>query len=140
MSKNKEYTNGEITVVWKSEVCSHSAICAKNLPNVFDPKARPWVKMDGDSSKNIMEVINKCPSGALSYYQNNTGKEPSPTPENLIIEIAANGPLIVKGDITLRDANGNEVHRIKKTALCRCGASENKPYCDGAHKKIDFEG
>ncbi len=140
MSKIKEYTNGEITVVWKPETCIHSAVCAKNLPNVFDPRARPWIKMDGDSSKKIMEIINKCPSGALSYYKNDAKKEnPSPT-ENLIIEVTENGPLLVKGNMILKESNGDEIQCQKITALCRCGASQNKPYCDGKHKKIAFEG
>ncbi len=61
--------------------------------------------------------------------------------ENVTIQLMENGPLIVKGLKTLRDANGNPVEMKKDTiALCRCGASQNKPFCDGAHKKIGFTG
>lgn len=62
----KEYTNGEITVVWQSVKCTHSANCVRNLPQVFQPKDTPWVKMENASSAEIMVTVNKCPSGALS--------------------------------------------------------------------------
>lgn len=62
----KEYTNGEITVVWQSGKCTHSANCVRNLPQVFHPKDTPWVKMDNASSAEIVATIHKCPSGALS--------------------------------------------------------------------------
>ncbi len=73
MDKNnlkKEYTNGSITVVWQSGKCIHSGNCVKNNPEVFQPKSQPWVKMENDTSEKIMEAIDKCPSGALSYYKN----------------------------------------------------------------------
>ncbi|WP_309608483.1 (4Fe-4S)-binding protein [Flavobacterium sp.] len=66
----KEYTNGEITVVWQSGKCIHSGNCVRANPNVFQPKDKPWIKIDADSSDKIMEAVNKCPSGALSFYKN----------------------------------------------------------------------
>jgi CDGSH-type Zn-finger protein len=57
-----------------------------------------------------------------------------------IVEVSPNGPLLVYGNITVKDAAGNETHKNKVTAFCRCGASSNKPYCDGTHRKIAFEG
>ena len=62
----KEYSNGEISVIWQSAKCIHSGMCVKNLPEVFQPKTSPWVKMDGTSSDEIMSAVKKCPSGALS--------------------------------------------------------------------------
>ncbi len=66
----KEYTNGEVTVVWQSGKCTHSGNCVKNNPDVFQPKEKPWIKIDASTSDKIMETVNKCPSGALSYYKN----------------------------------------------------------------------
>ncbi|GAB1449440.1 (4Fe-4S)-binding protein [Bacteroidota bacterium] len=63
----KTYTNGEITIVWESSKCIHSGNCVKNNPAVFKPKEKPWIHPENSSSKEIMETINKCPSGALSY-------------------------------------------------------------------------
>lgn len=67
----KEYSNGEVTIVWKPELCIHSAICAKGLPKVFQPREKPWIKQEAATSQEIMDQVNKCPSGALSYYLNN---------------------------------------------------------------------
>jgi uncharacterized Fe-S cluster protein YjdI len=69
MDKNnvtKEYSNGEISVVWQSSKCIHSGICFSNLPKVFQPKERPWIKVDNATSAEIIETVAKCPSGALS--------------------------------------------------------------------------
>jgi uncharacterized Fe-S cluster protein YjdI len=67
--KTFHYSNGEITVVWKPEICIHSAICFHGLPSVFDPRRRPWVEISGSDSAHIVEQIKKCPSGALSYLE-----------------------------------------------------------------------
>lgn len=69
MSKEHSYTNGEITVVWKSDLCTHSANCVRNLSEVFQPKERPWIKIDGADSAKIVETVGKCPSGALSIRE-----------------------------------------------------------------------
>lgn len=66
----KEYKNDEITVVWKPHVCTHSTKCWKGLLNVFDPRKRPWINMEGSSSERIMQQIDACPSKALSYIKN----------------------------------------------------------------------
>jgi uncharacterized Fe-S cluster protein YjdI len=66
----KEYTNSEITVVWKPETCIHAAECVKNLPQVYNPKESPWIKIENATTEELKAQINKCPSGALSYYEN----------------------------------------------------------------------
>ena len=76
----KEYTNGEITVVWKPGVCIHSAKCFKGLPGVFDPNARPWINVEGASTEAIVGQVQQCPSGALSFYQNAEGRPAEPEP------------------------------------------------------------
>ena len=65
-----KYSNGEITVVWKPGICQHSTICWKGLIEVFDPRKRPWINMDGATTERIIEQVKKCPSGALSYFLN----------------------------------------------------------------------
>ena len=66
----KEYTNGEVTVVWQSGKCIHSGNCVKNNPDVFQPKEKPWIKIDGSSTDKIIETVQKCQSGALTFYKN----------------------------------------------------------------------
>lgn len=66
----KEYTNGEVTVVWQSGKCIHSGICVRNNPDVFQPKEKPWIKINGSSTEKIIETVQKCPSGALTFFKN----------------------------------------------------------------------
>jgi uncharacterized Fe-S cluster protein YjdI len=67
----KEYSNGELTVIWKAEKCIHSGICAKMLPKVYNPKERPWIHPMNASTAELKAQIEQCPSGALSYRLNN---------------------------------------------------------------------
>ncbi len=70
MESAKEYTNGEVTIVWKPDLCTHSANCAKGLPSVFQPKEKPWIQKNGASTEEIINQVKKCPSGALTFYLN----------------------------------------------------------------------
>ena len=72
----KRYSNGEITVVWQPSLCVHSAICARGLPRVFDPRRKPWVILEGFDSKTIADQVERCPSGALSIEINTPETEP----------------------------------------------------------------
>lgn len=137
----KKYSNGELTVVWKPQMCIHSENCYKGLPAVFDPSRKPWIDAEAAATDIIKSQIDKCPSGALSYFMNNQKAqyEQNNTVES-IVETVKNGPLMVHGDILVKDHAGSETKRTKVTAFCRCGASSNKPYCDGTHAKVEFKG
>lgn len=136
----KEYSNGEVTVVWKSSLCIHSKNCFHGLSNVFDPKNRPWVNVEGASTKEIVEQIKKCPSGALSYLMNNEEELPESVQSETIVELAQDGPLMVYGNLNIQTTEGKSIKKSNVTAFCRCGTSENKPFCDGSHKKVGFKG
>ena len=136
----KTYTNGEITVVWKPSVCIHSKVCWTQLIEVFNPRDRPWVKMDGASTERIAEQVERCPSKALSYYRNGTGTKPEDVQAESIVEPLPNGPLLIYGNLRVKNASGHEEQKNKVTAFCRCGASNSKPYCDGSHVKVNFIG
>ncbi len=66
----KNYSNGELTVVWKPNLCIHSGVCVRTLPKVYNPKEKPWIKPENASTEDLKAQINKCPSGALSYIMN----------------------------------------------------------------------
>ncbi len=68
------YSNGEVTVVWKPDICEHTGICVRGLPQVFDPRRRPWVANDAATSDEIVAQVGRCPSGALSWYRNESAK------------------------------------------------------------------
>lgn len=133
----KKYSNGDVTIVWQPHLCIHSTICFRGLPHVFDPRKRPWVTPENVDSETIMKQIDACPSGALSYIKNESVSENVEL--ETIVEPMKNGPLLVYGNISIKDAEGNLTKKHKLTALCRCGASENKPFCDGSHVKVNFE-
>ena len=135
---NKEYQKDDLTIVWKSDLCIHSAECIKRLPRVYNPNGRPWIKPENASIEELKAQINACPSGALSYYMKNEEKA-STESTTTKIEVTANGPLLVHGDLIVKGKDGSEISKSQITAFCRCGASSNKPYCDGTHKKIDFK-
>jgi uncharacterized Fe-S cluster protein YjdI len=136
----KTYTNGEITIVWKPNVCIHSKLCWTQLADVFNPRERPWIKIDGATTERIAEQIDRCPSKALSYFRNQENIQPENVQAESIVEPMPNGPLLVYGNLKVKSPDGQETQKNKVTAFCRCGASSNKPYCDGSHVKIGFVG
>ena len=70
MDLHKEYSNGEVTIIWQPEKCMHSGICVKTLPAVYNPQEKPWIKPENATTQELVEQINKCPSGALSLKDN----------------------------------------------------------------------
>ena len=76
MNFHKEYSNGEITIIWQPEKCMHSGICVKTLPAVYHPKEKPWIKPENASTQELIEQIKKCPSGALSFKYNENDNQP----------------------------------------------------------------
>ncbi len=136
----KKYTNGEVTVVWKPAECIHSRICFSQLGEVFDPRKRPWITIEGSSTEKIIDQVKKCPSGALSYYMNRDSEEKVDVSAETIVETVPNGPLMVYGNVVVKDSHGTLTKKNNATAFCRCGGSANKPYCDGSHRKNGFAG
>jgi uncharacterized Fe-S cluster protein YjdI len=141
----KQYSNEKITIIWKPALCQHMSFCWKELPEVFNPNERPWIDPYGASSERIIKQVERCPTGALSY-RNNSDKidAVSEEPERIcsqtpFVEVLKNGPLLVHGDIFLVEGE-KKTCKKDRLSLCRCGASKNKPYCDGSHVEIGFEG
>ena len=127
----KEYTNGEVTVVWKPDLCIHSGICLRGLPKVFNLKQRPWVNMEAADSESIVNLVRECPSKALSI-RGVKFKEPDKSDTEVIL--IPKGPLIVKYGATVQNRKEETVHH-ETVSFCRCGRSEKYPYCDGTHAK-----
>ncbi len=141
MTKVKEYSNGEVTVVWKPELCSHTGICSNGLPDVFRPDEKPWIQPDGVSTEAIVKQVKKCPSGALTHYMNSENKVEmeSSTDDKIKIEVRERGPLVVHGELAITHSDGSKELKSRVTTFCRCGTSSNQPFCDGSHKEVDYE-
>lgn len=154
--RNRQYTNGEITVFWIPSKCIHATTCFRELIEVFNPGRRPWVNMEGAPTRRISEVVNKCPTQALIWKYNKdlnpqeketqwqgaldeenprTLSETSTQPK---IRIMKDGPIVVEGQYQVIGKDNRELKPTIMTSFCRCGASRSMPFCDGTHRKIGF--
>jgi uncharacterized Fe-S cluster protein YjdI/CDGSH-type Zn-finger protein len=133
----KEYANDDIVVVWEPAFCIHVANCLAGLPDVFDASRRPWVEPDLASADEIADVVMTCPTGALHFRRLDGGPE-EPEPAETTIDVRPNGPIFVRGKVRIEDASGHLIREDTRVALCRCGGSSNKPFCDGTHRVIGF--
>lgn len=135
----KKYSNGDITIVWEPDKCIHSTKCFGSLPRVFNPKKRPWVDMAQGSTEDIILTVKNCPSQALSLLKEEKQQIDNSEVSTTEITVLPNGPVLIKGAILLNYNGTKEPLEQDQIALCRCGASNKKPYCDGSHAKIDFK-
>jgi len=161
-SGGRRYKNNEITVYWKPDACVHASYCYRELIEVFDPGRRPWVDMNGASTERIIEVVNMCPTEALTWKWNDEVKNKNISmdqtnhvifrrPELLesketvdyenpvSVKIMMDGPIVIKGDFTFQYSGNRKEMKDGIISLCRCGASNHLPFCDGTHRKIGFE-
>ena len=125
----REYTNGEVTVVWQPAKCIHSGIYLRGLPKVFNLKQRPWVDMTAATSEQIVNLVKECPSKALSIKG---VKFKEPDNSGVEVTLVPHGPLIIKGGATVHERQNKEVFH-ETVSFCRCGRSKKLPYCDGTH-------
>jgi CDGSH-type Zn-finger protein len=136
--KRKDYVGEKITIHDNRCVCSHAAYCYTGLPEVFRVEGRPWVAPDAASPEEIAEVVEKCPSGALSYSVD--GVEHKDLDREPAIRLWKGGPYCLEGGIEV-DCDEPRAEGVSREhcTLCRCGASKNKPFCDGTHFDMDFD-
>jgi uncharacterized Fe-S cluster protein YjdI len=137
-TSQRVYRSQTIAVSWNPRVCMHAARCVAGLPNVFQPGERPWVKINAATADEIATVIARCPSGALHFERLDGGPQEQPDAE-MTVTPRPNGPLYVRGNIRIVNSRGELVREDTRMALCRCGNSENKPFCDGSHRRVGFK-
>ena len=142
--KRLKYESGEIIVSYAPDICIHAAECVNGLPSVFDPQKKPWINVAGANPSEIIDVIHKCPSGALQYElidfdSKQETKNEEEKMEKTKVTVMPDGPLMVEGNLSVKKMSGENIKDAEKVFLCRCGHSSNKPFCDGAHKKADFK-
>jgi CDGSH-type Zn-finger protein/uncharacterized Fe-S cluster protein YjdI len=131
------YANDAVEVLWEPTLCIHVRNCVGGLPGVFDPERRPWVDVDAADAAAIAATILTCPTGALHFRRLDGGAQEEPQGETEV-EPRPNGPLFVRGQVRIVDDEGRVIREDTRLALCRCGASANKPFCDGSHRRIGF--
>lgn len=129
----RAYQGEGIVVRWDATRCIHTGICLQRLPQVFDTTARPWVNLAGAPAEDVAAAVRACPTGALRYDGDDGDADQPP-----VIEVRPNGPLFVRGRVRLTAPGGRAATTEPRVALCRCGASENKPFCDNSHRLVGF--
>ena len=153
---DREYSNDEIIVYWQPGKCIHATTCYRELIEVFNPRKKPWINMKGASTNRIIEVINKCPTEALTYKWIDESKNADIVNEKndkikmavefssevkqipVKIQVMTDGPLVVQGSFVVYNGEGTPLRTMTMTSFCRCGATQKIPYCDGSHRKIGF--
>jgi CDGSH-type Zn-finger protein len=136
-NKRSAYIGKGITIFDNRAICSHAAFCTDELKSVFRQGAEPWIDPDGASVEKIVAQIKKCPSGALSYAIDGIEAEPPQRPP--MVTVTDNGPYAVTGGIELMNVKFGDGASTEHYTLCRCGASKNKPFCDGSHWDVGFK-
>jgi CDGSH-type Zn-finger protein len=134
--KLRSFVGKDLTIHDNRGVCSHDRSCVNLLPSVFTRGRIPWIDPNGASVREIVAVIEKCPSGALSYTIGNItctslNREPA-------LKVAKNGPFEITGGVLLKDDINSKPQAPEHYTLCRCGGSKNKPFCDGTHHENEF--
>ena len=137
MSKFRAYDGEQVRVTFEASRCIHAAQCVSRLPTVFDTARRPWIDPNGATAEAIEAVVRRCPTGALKSERLDGRFEEQPDTVN-DITVAADGPIFARGDIEVVDAERRLITCDTRAAFCRCGASANKPWCDGSHVDSEF--
>ena len=131
------YRSGAIEVYWEPHFSIHTGSCVRGLGRVLDPLARPWIDVGAADPDAIARTILTCPTGALHFRRLDGGAQEE-CPAETTLEPRPNGPLFVRGRLKVVGADGHVIREDTRLALCRCGASENKPFCDGSHRHVGF--
>ncbi|MVN88447.1 hypothetical protein GO986_17025 [Deinococcus sp. HMF7620] len=134
LAQGKAYTGQGVTVYYDARRCVHVANCVRGLPEVFRPKERPWIQAENAGAQAVAAVVRTCPTGALHYVLDSQEAERPQEPTE--VRALPDGPLVLRGNLVL-DTPAGQVRDVR-AALCRCGQSSNKPYCDGTHSKVGW--
>ncbi len=130
------FSGNEIEVTWDSRLCIHIAECSQAKGELFLTGRQPWCSPDLVTREDVRDVVERCPSGALNY--NDKSGQPEQAVGENTVAVAYNGPLFVTGDLQIEPAPDDMPGIEFRAALCRCGQSKNKPFCDNSHEKAGF--
>ncbi len=132
------YESDEIEVTWDKVKCIHAKECVHGLPGVFNIDEKPWIQPSQANADKVAEVIRQCPSGALQYKRKDSGAD-EPIPEKNILTLVEDGPVYLKGNLQIKNLDGEVIAEETRAAFCRCGKSSNKPFCDNSHIEAEFK-
>ena len=137
MGKVKSYEGENADVCWDGRLCIHVGECGRAKNELFVSGRDPWCDPNLVDVSDLVSVVKRCPTGALSYEPKGELEPEAPAAENRIV-VANNGPLYVQGELEI-DGAADDMPGVRfRAALCRCGQSQNKPFCDNSHEKENF--
>ncbi len=131
------FSGAEVDVTWDSRLCIHVGECGRAEGDLFVGGRKPWCQPDLVSADEVAQVVERCPTGALAYTRKDGGPAEA-APARNTVTVANNGPLYVTGDLRVAGAAEDMPGTRTRVALCRCGQSANKPFCDNTHEKVGF--
>lgn len=131
----KTYRGKDIEISFDLDLCVHIGECLRGDPEVFQLRRRPWTLPDAADAGQVAEIVQRCPSGALLYRRHDGGPEESHA--GTTVTPIRDGPLLVVGEVQVRHEDGT-LETLPRATLCRCGKSNNKPFCDNQHLRTDF--
>lgn len=134
----KDYATKDIVVTFDAARCIHAAECVHGAPDVFDPTARPWIRLENADAEYVAEVVRRCPTGALTARRPDGTAIETPDADNNL-RVVADGPLYLRGRVVYEGGQHANQVEYTRVALCRCGASNNKPFCDNSHTNVGFK-
>jgi len=132
------YSGKNIDVDWDERLCIHIGECGYAKGELFVGGRDPWCQPDLSTQDEVIEIVKRCPSGALVFKSKESAISELAEPENTIV-VAYNGPYFIRGDLEIVDAPADMSGVRYRAALCRCGMSKNKPFCDNSHINGKFE-
>jgi uncharacterized Fe-S cluster protein YjdI len=133
-ARGRAYGGGPITVFYDARRCIHFAECVRGLSEVFDVERKPWIDVSGAGAERIAEVVRRCPTGALQY-ERSAGPPEAPDRPTSVTAIP-DGPLTLRGQLSIETPAG--AVNDTRAALCRCGLTENQPFCDHECKRAGW--
>ena len=132
------YDGAQADVHWDGRLCIHIGECGRARNELFVGGRQPWCQPDQASPDEVADVVKRCPTGALSYERKDGGAAEAADAEN-VVSVMYNGPLYVRGDLQIDGAAEDMSGVGFRAALCRCGQSKNKPFCDNSHEDAGFK-
>jgi CDGSH-type Zn-finger protein/uncharacterized Fe-S cluster protein YjdI len=132
----RKYKRAEITVNYQPRRCTHVGVCLRRAPSVFNTWEQPWVQVENGTVEEIIQAVEGCPTGALHYERTDGEAQEQPPKMNSVV-VTRNGPYYVRGDLEIVMPDGS-VMQEARAALCRCGATKNRPFCDNTHREVGF--
>ncbi len=138
MSKTKDFEGDQGTVRWDGRLCIHIGECGRASGDLFVSGRDPWCEPDLVGVDEVQDVVERCPTGALTLRKKD-GSVIETVPEENVVFVANHGPLYVRGNLEIDGAADDMEGTKHRAALCRCGESKNKPFCDNSHEKSGFQ-